>query len=138
MAAKQQIKKRYRLRLNSSDKIEELLQELYDEACKNIEQIQNEMNKLSNSVVLNDEVMEAKTKYAKAMNDFITNKDKAIGRKLDIAKLMTEVFKFNGNVENALNNGEDVGNWQDIIDKLKEEDPDAVEVEEYHIGNKRQ
>ena len=44
------VKKRYKLRLNSLDKIEELLQELYNEADKNIVEIQNQMNKLSNSV----------------------------------------------------------------------------------------
>ena len=38
--------KKYKLKLNSSEKLEVLLQELYDEACKNIEQIQTEMNKL--------------------------------------------------------------------------------------------
>ena len=80
--------KRYKLKLNSAQKIEELLQELYDEADKNIVEIQNEMNKLANSVQLDQEIVDAKAKYAKAMNDFITNKDKAIGRKLDIAKLM--------------------------------------------------
>ena len=88
--------KRYKLKLNSAQKIEELLQELYDEADKNIVEIQNEMNKLANSVQLDQEIVDAKAKYAKAMNDFITNKDKAIGRKLDIAKLMSEILKFNG------------------------------------------
>ena len=87
--------KKYKLKLNSSQKIEELLQELYDEADKNIVEIQNEMNKLANSVQLDQEIVDAKAKYAKAMNDFITNKDKAIGRKLDIAKLMSEILKFN-------------------------------------------
>ena len=71
-------KKRFRLKLNSLEKIEELLQELYNESDKNIVEIQNQMNKLSNSVALNDEIMDSKTKNAKAMNDFITNKDKAI------------------------------------------------------------
>ena len=33
------VKKRYKLRLNSLDKIEELLQELYNEADKNIVEI---------------------------------------------------------------------------------------------------
>ena len=56
------VKKRYKLRLNSLDKIEELLQELYNEADKNIVEIQNQMNKLSNSVALNDEIMDSKTK----------------------------------------------------------------------------
>ena len=71
-------KKRFRLKLNSLEKIEELLQELYNESDKNIVEIQNQMNKLSYSVALNDEIMDSKTKYAKAMNDFIKNKDIAI------------------------------------------------------------
>ena len=94
--------KKYKLKLNSAQKIEELLQELYEEADKNIVEIQNEMNKLANSVQLDQEIVDAKAKYAKAMNDFITNKDKAIGRKLDIAKLMSEILKFNGNVKLAV------------------------------------
>lgn len=96
---------RFKLKINSADKIEELLQELYNESCKNIEEIQIQMNKLQNSVLLNDEIMDAKAKYAKAMNDFITNKDKAIGRKLEIAKLMSEIMKYNGDVNKAFNEG---------------------------------
>ena len=45
--------KRYKLKLNSLEKIEELLQELYNEADKNIVEIQQQMNKLDNSVQLN-------------------------------------------------------------------------------------
>ena len=85
--------KRFKVKLNSPEKIEELLQELYNEACKNIEEIQTQMNKVANSVQLNDEIMDAKAKYAKAMNDFIVSKDKAIGRKLEIAKLLSEILK---------------------------------------------
>ena len=40
--------KRYKVRLNSAEKIEELLQEIYDQACKQITEIQNEINKLVN------------------------------------------------------------------------------------------
>lgn len=109
--------KKYKLKLNSSQKIEELLQELYDEADKNIVEIQNEMNKLANSVQLDQEIVDAKAKYAKAMNDFITNKDKAIGRKLDIAKLMSEILKFNGNVKLAVTEG-DIPDWDEITNAL--------------------
>ena len=109
--------KKYKLKLNSSQKIEELLQELYDEADKNIVEIQNEMNKLANSVQLDKEIVDAKAKYAKAMNDFITNKDKAIGRKLDIAKLMSEILKFNGNVKMAVTEG-NIPDWDEITNAL--------------------
>ena len=133
------VKKRYKLRLNSLDKIEELLQELYNEADKNIVEIQNQMNKLSNSVALNDEIMDSKTKYAKSMNDFITNKDKAIGRKLDIAKLMTEIHKFNGDVRKMVDNEESVGNWEDLKDVVEsttndDNNQETVETDSYSIN----
>lgn len=126
--------KRYKLKLNSVEKIEELLQELYEEADKNIVEIQNEMNKLANSVELNNEIVDAKAKYAKAMNDFITNKDKAIGRKLDIAKLMSEILKFNGNVKLAVTEGE-LPDWQEITNALVDNSDTTNEenVEKYHL-----
>lgn len=127
--------KKYKLKLNSSQKIEELLQELYDEADKNIVEIQNEMNKLANSVKLDEEIMDAKTKYAKAMNDFIVNKDKAIGRKLDIAKLMSEILKFNGNVKLAVTEG-DIPDWDEITNALVDNENTTNiedETEKYHL-----
>lgn len=125
--------KRYKLKINSPEKIEVLLQELYNDACKNIEQVQNEMNKLTNSVNLNDEAMDAKAKYAKAMNDFITSKDKAIGKKLDIAKLMTEILKFHGNVGKTFAESEAVGDWEELIVNSKQ----ATDNKEEEVENKR-
>ena len=127
--------KKYKLKLNSAQKIEELLQELYEEADKNIVETQNEMNKLANSVQLDQEIVDAKAKYAKAMNDFITNKDKAIGRKLDIAKLMSEILKFNGNVKLAVTEGE-IPDWDEITNALVD-NANATniedETEKYHL-----
>lgn len=122
--------KRYKLKLNSADKIEELLQELYNESCKNIETIQNEMNKLSNSINLNEEIVDSKTKYAKAMNDFITNKDKAIGRKLEIAKLMTEVLKFNGNISKTFAESDAVGDWGEFMSMVNKDGNATAQNEE--------
>lgn len=123
------IPKKYKLKINSTQKIEELLQELYDEADKNIVEIQNEINKLANSVQLSKEIVDAKAKYAKAMNDYISNKDKAIGRKLDIAKLMSEILKYNGNVKKAIEETQ-IPDWQEITDELldkgEEEDNDVI------------
>ena len=125
--------KRYKVKLNSAQKIEELLQELYDESDKNIVEIQNEMNKLANSVQLDQEIVDAKAKYAKAMNDFITNKDKAIGRKLDIAKLMSEILKFNGNVKLAITEG-DIPDWDEITNALVDNTNNIEdETEKYYL-----
>lgn len=130
--------KKYKLKINSPEKIEALLQELYNDACKNIEQVQNEMNKLTNSVSLNDEPMDTKAKYAKAMNDFIASKDKAIGKKLDIARLMAEIIKFNGNLKKTFNESEAVGDWEELIvnsDKIKDpETEDDNKRREYRIN----
>jgi len=131
--------KRYKLKLNSPEKIEELLQELYNESCKVIEEVQQQMNKLASSVNLNEEIMDAKTKYAKSMNDFIVSKDKAIGRKLDIAKLMSEILKYNGNVNKASENSDIFGNcgWEELH-KMAEDDTeinDDNNVKEYKLKN---
>jgi hypothetical protein len=128
--------KRYKLKLNSAEKIEELLQELYNETCKNIEAIQNEMNKLSNSINLNNEIVDSKAKYAKAMNDFITNKDKAIGRKIEIAKLMSEILKFNGNVSKTFEESEAVGDWSELMDMVNKNGNESNDKQDEKIEYK--
>ena len=119
--------KKTKIKLNNPARLEDLLQELYNESCQNIEQIQNEMNKLSNSIRLNDEIMDSKVKYAKAMNDYIANKGKAINTKLDIAKLLSEIIKYQGNASKAFNESEVPGDWDELIAKannidIKEEE----------------
>lgn len=95
--------RRLQIKLNATEKIEQLLQEAYDLTCKQINDIQNEMNKLSNSCNLSDVTIEEKTKYAKAINDFIGSREKAISKKFDIAKLMAEIVKHNGDIDSTLN-----------------------------------
>ena len=92
--AKEDIK----IRLKSIEKVEQVLQESYDLTCKEINEIQNEMNKLMNSTTLSTLVMEDKARYAKAMHDFIGDKTKAINLKFEIAKFMGEIIKHNGDV----------------------------------------
>lgn len=121
--------KQYKLKLDSKEKIEELLQEIYAEACKNIEEAQNEINKITHSTDLNNEIIDGKAKYAKAINDFIATKDKAIARKFEIAKLMTEVIKFNGNIQQAFTEGDVPGNWDDFVVKTSVEDNNNRPIE---------
>lgn len=95
--------KKIQIKLNSTEKIEQLLQESYDLTVKQINDIQNEMNKLSNSCNLADVTIEEKTKYAKAINDFIGSREKAITKKFEIARLMAEIVKHNGDINGTLN-----------------------------------
>lgn len=127
--------KKYKLKLDSVAKLEELLQELYDETTKNIVEIQNEINKLSNSTALKDEIMDAKAKYAKAMNDYSSNKNKALSTKMDIAKLMTEVLKFHGNLKKMNEESDELPKWGDFMDTLdqKAAKGNSNETEVYNI-----
>lgn len=97
--------KRYKVRLNSIEKIEELLQEIYDQACKQITEIQNEINKLVNSTNLGADgfSIDAKATYAKAIHDFMGDKAKAIAAKFEVAKFMGEILKHNGDANAAVN-----------------------------------
>lgn len=115
--------KKYRLKLNSIEKIEELLQIAYNEEDKIIVETQEQINKLALSSNLNSEIMESKTKYAKAMKDFIDLKDKAIGRKLEMAKLMSDIVKHNGNVKEAVES-DDI-DWSSFRDEIEDKSNSA-------------
>lgn len=97
--------KRYKVKLNSVEKIEDLLQETYDQACRQINEIQNEINKLTNSTNLgsDDITMDDKAKYSKAIHDFSNDKLKAIAMKLEIAKFMGELVKKSGDAAAVVN-----------------------------------
>lgn len=94
---------KFKIKINDIDNIRDLLQETYRLADEQIIQSQNEINKLANSTKLQDEIMDAKSKYAKAINDYLSMKDKAISKKIEIAKLLTEIYKHNGDVNETIN-----------------------------------
>lgn len=111
---------KYKIVVNSVDNIRDLLQETYMLADEQLIQAQNEINKLSNSTNLQDEIMDAKQKYAKAINDYLGVKDKAISKKLEIAKLLTEIMKHNGDVEGTLNDEKSMKNVSFDFSKIRE------------------
>lgn len=92
---------KFKVELYNADNIRGLLQEAYMLADEQLIQAQNEINKLASATQLQNEVMDSKAKYAKAMNDYMGIKDKAISKKMEIAKLLTEILTHNGNVGGA-------------------------------------
>ena len=97
------VTKKYKVKLNNVDKIEELLQENYDLACQQHTLIQNEINKIMNTTTVNNLDIDGKEKYGKIMKEYFTLQQKAIIIKMDVAKLMSEIIKHNGDVNKALN-----------------------------------
>lgn len=130
---------KFKIKLNSIQKVEAILQEIYDDAIMQLNLIQSSINELKNSTNLADETIDMKAKYAKAMHDYITDKEKAVGRKLDVSKVMAEILKQDGNVEKALSEKETSGSIDDVfrnIRKKLEDETDANEAEsETYITN---
>lgn len=109
----------FKVRLNSIDKTEALLQEIYDDAITQITMINNQMNELRESTNLSEAMLDSKTKYAKSMHDYNTDIQKAKQLKLDVSKLLIEVLKFNGNVEKALTESEVISNLDSDFQNIR-------------------
>lgn len=89
------------IKLENIDALQELMQEVYHDACGLIKDSQNTINTLMNSAEPMD--TDDHTKLAKAKVDALKLKDSAIKHKMDIAKLQKEVIHkradMNGKVE---------------------------------------
>lgn len=121
--------KKFKVELNNPGNIRDLLQTAYQLAEEQIVQAQNEINKLSNSTTLQNEPMDGKAKYAKAINDYLSMKDKAISKKLDIAKILTEIYHHNGNLKDALG-GNGSKNTSINFDDIKKMVDDSLQNQE--------
>lgn len=108
-----------KIEINDSQTLKDLLQEVYNLSNEQIAQAQNEINKLSNATQLHEEPIDARSKYAKAINDYLGMKDKAIAKKLDVAKIMSDVIKYNGDINVALNNSDSAKDLEFDFDNIK-------------------
>ena len=125
--------KKYSVKLNNVQKIEDLLQETYNQACQQHTAIQEEMNKLAGSTTFKDLDIDGKEKYGKIMNNYFALQQKAIGQKFDIAKLMAEIVKHGGDVKGAIDASKAMPTTLDL-DKLRQlavEASSTGEVQEY-------
>jgi DNA-binding transcriptional regulator GbsR (MarR family) len=109
----------FKVKLNSSEKVKELLQEIYDVANRQNIEIQNEIAKMDTINVV-DEPMSEKTKYWKAKHDFYQDKDRALNKKMEVAKFLQEVIKFDGDLNKALNNPDLVKTSTLDLNKIRE------------------
>jgi hypothetical protein len=126
-------KKRYTVKLNNVEKIEQLLQETYDLANRQTTQIQEEINKIANTTTINDLDIDGKEKYAKIMNGYISLQQKAIQQKFDVAKLMSEVLKHNGDVENTVNDTKAMSGMKMDINALRNAVKDMANTDKPNV-----
>ena len=111
---------KFKIELNDSQNVRDVLQKAYDLSDAQIIQAQNEINKMATATKLQDEVMESKAKYGKIVNDYLSIIDKAISKKMEIAKLLTEILHHNGNVGAALSDNQIAGKQSFDLSKIKE------------------
>ena len=93
---------KFKIEVNDINNIRDILQKAYDLADEQLIQAQNEINKLATATKLQEEVMDSKAKYAKAMNDYMGIKDKAISKKMEIAKLLSEILNHTNNANSGM------------------------------------
>lgn len=115
------MEKKVKIRLNSTEKVEELLQEIYDQACRQLNSVQNEINKLVNSTNLAEASIDSKSKYAKAMHDYHGDMNRALTTKVELVKFMGEIIKHNGDIEDAMNDQQFVKATKLDLDQLRQE-----------------
>jgi hypothetical protein len=84
-------RKKLNIDVDNIDSLQELMQEVYYDACSQIKDAQNTINNLINSVDPVD--ADDSTKMAKAKTDALKIKDSAIKIKLDVGKLQNDIIK---------------------------------------------
>lgn len=122
--------KKYTVQINSVENIRELLQETIRLADEQLVQAQREINKLSNSTKLQEEPMDSKTKYAKAIEGYLNVKDRAISKKMEVGRLLTEIYKHNGSIEGTLGDANAMKNVSFDFSKIREMVNEAQEEKE--------
>ena len=94
---------KFKVEVNDIGNVRDILQHAYMLADEQLIQAQNEINKMASATQLQDESMDSKAKYGKIISDYLSIKDKAISKKMEIAKLLTEILNHNGNIAQGEN-----------------------------------
>ena len=125
------MKKKQQIKVNNTTALEGLMQEVYNDACGQINDANRTINELQSSTTPED--VEDATKIAKTKIDAQKVKDSSIKIKLDLAKLQSDIIKHSGNASEAIN--EKSGGKVSMSDfkavrKMMEENAKANEIDE--------
>jgi len=116
-----------KIQINDAHNIRDLLQEAYYLASEQIMQAQNEINKMANATQLQEESIDGKSRYGKIINDYLGLKDKAISKKIEIAKILTDIYHHNGDVQGALEGNEAIKDMSFNFDDIKKIVDDSLQ-----------
>ena len=83
-------KRKHDVKVNDNESLEGLMQETYNDACLQINDVQRTINELTTGV--NPDGVDDLTKIAKEKGNLLKVKDSAIRVKLEIAKLQSDII----------------------------------------------
>lgn len=122
-------KRKQQIKVNNTTSLEGLMQEVYNDACGQINDAQRTINELKTST--DPEDVEDATKIAKARTDAQKIKDSGIKIKLEVAKLQSDIIKHSGNQEAALQERYDgkanINDFKTIRDLINNSKDDEIE-----------
>jgi hypothetical protein len=135
-------KKKQDVKINDSSSLEGLLQETYNDACLQITEAQSVINELSSNVNLeadrqadinNEITIDDLTKIAKEKGGLLKVKDSGIRIKLEVAKLMSDIIKNNGDTESVITERTDGKVSKDDLKSIRQmlKDKSSDEESEY-------
>ena len=113
-------RKKQQIIIQDNNSLQGVMQEVYNNACSQINDAQKVINELGASVTITEETdVDDLTKLAKAKTDVLKVKDSAIKIKLDLGKLQNDIIKHGGNLTKAINSNSEVVE-SDAFDKIRE------------------
>lgn len=92
-------KRKQSIKLNNTDSLQGLMQETYNDACGQIIDVQKTINELTLSITPED--VDDLTKIAREKSNAHKLKDSAIRIKLEVGKLLNDIIKHNGSIEDT-------------------------------------
>ena len=120
-----QRRKKRTIKLNDIPALENLLQEVYTDACNQITEVNVLVHNLDTMAAPTD--IDDLTKVAKEKTNALKLKDSAARLKLDISKMMNEVIKQSGESENKPSDmNSEMFNDNSAFDKIR----DLIKAEE--------
>lgn len=92
-------KRKQSIKVNNTDSLQGLMQETYNDACGQIIDAQKIVNELSLTMIPED--IDELTKIAREKTNALKLKDSGIKMKLEMAKVMNDIIKHNGSIEDT-------------------------------------
>jgi hypothetical protein len=118
--------KRQIIEVNNTQSLQSVMQEVYNNACNQMNDAQKVVNEISTGATPED--VDDWAKLAKSKTDALKLKDSAIKLKLDIGKLQSDIIKYGGNLNAVVENNSQLAtsdNFSAVREMIKKRDEAA-------------